>query len=426
MNVHVSLTRTILLCATLLMALSASAQWTNINTLSNHAFYDINFPSSQKGYAIVGDGGFSGDALYKTENAGVNWEEITLNLDSITMPHLQSIYFVNDQTGFMSLRSRINQLKIFLLKTQDGGSSWSDVTPDSLPVGYGISDVFFTDQNQGFVTSGERLYRTSDGGDTWAVSLNLRWEGFNDIHFYDANFGIVGAWDGTFAYQGRIFTTSNGGQSWDSLYLPDYGSSIGRVMHVGDSTAFAMTDHGWGRQKIHMTTNNGNSWDTLSLQFLSDSSDIAVDFYFEDISNGYLITSNGKIFKTNDCGKTWIQEYVGAMGLRDLASNGDAFFAGGPINTLLNTPNTLGIGDPAFFPNGFVYPNPCSRSGILNFQQGLSGELRLLEMNGRLIVSKNLLYENQLSIQGLELVPGTYFIQLIGEKVKTSKIVISE
>lgn len=426
MKLHISLLNAFLLITAMTMAVSASAQWTNINSFSNHSFEELDFPSQQTGYGIVGLGGNNGNALFKTEDAGITWAEITIDLDSITSPRLQSIFFVDAQTGFLSFRARVTNLDIFLLKTQDGGNSWTNVTPDSLPNGYGISDVFFTNSNQGFVASGNRLYRTTDGGMSWVSSLKLRWEGFNDIHFHDDNFGITGAWDGTFAYMGLIFTTSNGGQSWDSLILNQYNTAIGKVMHVGDSTAFAMTDQAWQGQKIFTTTNNGNSWDTLFLPFLKDSSDQAMDFHFEDASNGYLITSNGYIYRTNDCGKSWVQEHAGVIGLEDLATNGSTFFVGGPVNTLLTTPNTLSIDGSYLLPDGFLYPNPCSRNEVLNFKEPLTGELRVFDLNGKLVYFENIKNETQLLIQEIELVPGVYFIQMMGKKPYSSKLVITE
>ncbi len=420
------LNRSILLFSAMLMAFSATAQWTNINSLSNHSFNELNFPSQQTGYAIVGLGGTNGNSLFKTENEGISWEEITPDLDTITNPQFQSIFFVDDQSGFLTLRANVPRLKSFLFKTENGGSSWANITPDSLPVGYGLSDVFFTDLNQGFVTFGDRLYRSVDGGANWSLSLQVTWAGFNDIHFYDGNFGLVGAWDGTFAYQGLIFTTTDGGLSWDSLILNQYQTAIGRVVHVGDSTAFAMTDQGWGHQRIFTTTNNGNSWDTLSLKFLADSSDIAMDLHFLHANWGYLITANGYIFETVDGGQNWSQAHFETPGLQDLAFNGRSFFVGGPVNTLLKHSVPLEIDEPANDGSDFIYPNPCERGALLSFQEPQSGMMEISDLNGRIVFSEKLFRQASFSLQKTGLVAGIYLLRIKGEKPLLGKLVVKE
>lgn len=425
MNPSFLLTRIFILFSAIFMASSASAQWANINSLPNTSFQEISFPSWRTGYAIVDSANSRNYGLYKTENAGVSWEQLALRLDSITNPHLQSVFFVNDQTGFLCLRGGIPQFDIFLLKTQDGGNSWADVTPDSLPVGYGDSDVFFTDLNKGFVASGGRLYRTADGGQNWALSLNMNWVGFNEIHFSDANFGIVGAWDGTFAYQGLIFTTSDGGLSWDSLIFNQTYTSIGNVFHAGNA-AYAMTDHGWGEQKLFKTTDNGTTWDTLSLKFLADSSDTATDLIFISQSWGYITTAKGYIFVTEDGGQSWTFVHFERPELNFIAFNGRAFFVGGPINTLLIDNLPMAIDDPDAIATGFIYPNPCAKDGVLNFLEPLTGDFQIIDLNGKVIFQTSFVMQNSFDMHPLELTPGNYFVNLKGKKRLAAKLVLME
>jgi len=404
------------------LTISVNAQWTQINTRTNRTFKQLTFPSIQTAYALASDGGFSATFLYKSEDAGLTWREVMLNLDSITSPQLQDIFFVDELTGFMTLRSRIVRLKIFMLKTEDGGLNWTNITPDSLPAGYGNSSLYFTSSLNGFVASGGRLYHTSDGGNNWQTSLNLSWEGINEVHFHDSLNGIAGAWDGTFAYQGRIFTTADGGQSWDSLYIPENGSAIGNVLHVGDSTAFALGDQSWQGQSLYKTIDNGNSWDTLRLSFLADSSDSAVDLYFEDGRNGYLISSLGYIFRTYNGGQNWTQVHGKNPGLEDIASNSNTLFVCGPTNTLLTYPNTLGVSDEQEINKGFFYPNPCNRDEKVYFHKPLSGNLKILDLQGKLIYSEQVKRLESFSLANVALMPGIYVIQMVGKDKTHSNV----
>ncbi|MBB3126879.1 photosystem II stability/assembly factor-like uncharacterized protein [Paenibacillus rhizosphaerae] len=113
----------------------------------------------------------SGKVL-KTIDGGASWK-IIASLDSYT--RLEKISFVSEKEGFV-LAFRDQEPHQVLLKTQDGGFTWHEVSSESLSK-LGIADISairFFDTNHGvlFATGeGKALYRTSDGGKTWNKTL---------------------------------------------------------------------------------------------------------------------------------------------------------------------------------------------------------------------------------------------------------------
>ena len=80
-----------------------------------------------------------------------------------TTANLNSVYFINDSTGFAVGDSGV------ILKTNNGGLNWL-----SLNIGTSIYlySVFFTDQNTGY-TAGPSLFKTTDAGTTWSANEKI-------------------------------------------------------------------------------------------------------------------------------------------------------------------------------------------------------------------------------------------------------------
>ena len=121
-----------------------------------------------------------------------------------------------------------------LAKTEDGGETWRFfMGPGDVKVA-SLTDVFFTDEQTGFVTSSEKKpYATADGGNTWKgiVATPGEW-----LRFADPETG----W--SFGREHLAFST-NGGGRWSSrphrFPAPVRGLSFPRR-----DRAFVVGDHG--------------------------------------------------------------------------------------------------------------------------------------------------------------------------------------
>lgn len=129
-------------------------------------FSDIEFTSPGVGYISCADGTFSYYGLVlKTTNGGATWNEVFDFGDiPLTYSTAGAISFLNDNTGYMMTMNNF-------YKTTNGGVSW-DSLPYAVDHDLYFQDIHFTSLNVGYgCTSLGGIYKTTDGGNTWAVDL---------------------------------------------------------------------------------------------------------------------------------------------------------------------------------------------------------------------------------------------------------------
>ncbi len=99
--------------------------------------------------------------IFKTTDRGDTWTDAPI--DNYTIP--TQIQFVSDSIGyFISDTDTFGIHTHILYKTTDGGNSWLDLT-NELPT-IGISSMFFTDENTGYLAGDLGILKTTSGGET--------------------------------------------------------------------------------------------------------------------------------------------------------------------------------------------------------------------------------------------------------------------
>lgn len=95
------------------------------------------------------------------------------------------------------------------MKSTNAGESW-DTTYSNV---YGITEMQFINANTGFgVCKYFYFIKTTNGGTNWIVTQPFNTWFFAQnwaLHFIDENTGFAGG--------SRVFKTTNGGESWDSV-----------------------------------------------------------------------------------------------------------------------------------------------------------------------------------------------------------------
>src|SRR4030095_11798401 len=263
-------------------------------TNSGENWYVIyNFPNSHLNniFMIDGNTGFIAGRyypsvpwnarIYKTTNGGNNWTEYLFENTNT----LNSIFFVNNQSGYTVGDNGM------IFKTTNQGINWNSLSV----ISFGdLKSVFFINDTTGYIAGwGGKLYKTENGGINWTLlSLNTT-SNLWDIKFFNPNtMFVIGG--GPLYYQpGRIFKSSNIGNSWDST---THASGLRRI-------AFA--------NNFITVGNNGSllvSFDA-GLSWMNKKNSVTnVDLfktYFVSSETGYCIGDSGKVFRTSNGGSIW-------------------------------------------------------------------------------------------------------------------------
>ena len=103
--------------------------------------------------------------VFKTTDGGDTWTSITEDYGS---SYVTSIYFIDDNTGFISG-------KTILLKTDNGGDSFTDLYPaiyeaDESDSTKHLYDIHYIDENEWYIPSSTNgVFATADGGTTFTM-----------------------------------------------------------------------------------------------------------------------------------------------------------------------------------------------------------------------------------------------------------------
>ena len=239
-------------------------------------------------------------------------------------------------------------------KTIDSGNTWQTINFDAY-IAIPITNIKLVDNTYGYFTAVRSdLYKTSDGGTSWSDITGL----YNPylIDFYNQNVGAVVSITGDMNPKNKIFTTNNGGTTWQEhtpglnygtqdiwgISIPDNqkgyfvgrGGTVGRSLNINDPNAwqlisspiiysndflidvyFVNGNKGWivgynsnNKNKILKTIDGGNTWIEIS----SPSPDLIINkLIFFDDNRGMIIGNEGKLFYTKDGGNNWFLENTG-------------------------------------------------------------------------------------------------------------------
>jgi photosystem II stability/assembly factor-like uncharacterized protein len=219
---------------------------TFINTTINGGSVSVFFLNEKDGFVTSYTGG-----IYKTTDSAKTWT--TLN-SGTTLP-IRDIYFIDNNKGFAvgGLHSCGGTGCVppggFILRTLDGGQNWTKIyTPANM---IEISSIYFTNATTGFCAGDNMIFKTTDGGATWAATtLNNLGGLMLKISFADnQNAYITCTAD-------KIVKTIDGGATW-TVTSPNKG-----VVHYAASSAEGVT-YVSGQGKILKTFNGGSNWTEL-------------------------------------------------------------------------------------------------------------------------------------------------------------------
>ena len=270
---------------------SAQTGWSADHVAASGDLVAVFFTSSDKGF-VAGDNGY----LAATADGGRTWTKQPIN----TKENITEIYFRNDDNGYL-----VAGKDLFI--TKDGGRSWQKIvifsdntfksnTPEFL-------SIRFADKKLGIIVGSllnksgrvvdSIVMRTNNGGENWSrIVVPSKKELFHLDFVSDTRGWIVGD-------DGLILTTDDSGLNWHAqksgttrgLYNVDFRDS---------NNGFAVGEEGI----ILRTENGGISWETIKTSF--SNTFLRVDF--ADEKNGWIVGFGGTILRSSDKGRTWLKQ----------------------------------------------------------------------------------------------------------------------
>ena len=292
------------------------------------------FPSLMLACGLPQFFGFESQDLPEPQNtpqASVSLESTPLpaeiNAPLVESPSLVSIEMFDEANGWGVTATQI-------VRTNDGGVSWYDVTPLGLnQAGYSIVGDYLDltnawvqapDPNQ-FPNVGT-IYRTSDGGLTWSSVASPF--GSGEIAFIDQENGWMMAdlSSGAGSNAVSIFQSTDGGNSWARTYTNDpnlegssdtlpLGGIKGRITPISMQTAWiGGFTYAPGTVYLYRTDDQGKTWSRVEIALSPEAQagDIVVDqLKFISNSRGFLSLRVGGdtlrtvFYTTDDGGNTW-------------------------------------------------------------------------------------------------------------------------
>jgi photosystem II stability/assembly factor-like uncharacterized protein len=296
---------------------------------------DIAIDPNNKSTIYVGTGeansssfSFWGNGMYKSTDAGQNWQHIGLENSAYIARVI--VDYSNSQRVFAAacgyLFSYTDQRGIY--RSEDGGTTWErvlyltdstagiDIVQD--PVNPAILYAAMWERTRGLeyrnsfgTTSG--IWKSTDGGDTWTEMTNGVPTGNNvgriGLTIAKSNPDVLYAFYDLTNYEVGVYKTSDAGQTWTRTNdgaLQGMNSNFGwylgqiRVNPENENQVYVMGVY------ILRSDDGGNSWIDLSYN------DIHVDhhaMYFDETNNKVIEGNDGGLYYSNNSGDNWIKFY---------------------------------------------------------------------------------------------------------------------
>ncbi len=250
----------------------------------------VNIPGTNRMLAVG-----TGASVLTTNDFGVNWE-IQYRPGGISRGvTLNAISFIDSNIGF------IGGTKSTLLKTSDGGFTWQNILPSGTEE---LLDVYFHDEQHGFISKENAILRTTDGGVTWDTTMVGTYNP-KCIHFINDSIGFYGN-----THHSYYFQTVNSGESWEQveIFPAIENFEINSILFLTKEIGFiagVVLNPGSYDYFILKTTDGGITWSVVNADYYIEVSRL----YFFNDEIGYAVgprsSYDNKILRTLDCGATW-------------------------------------------------------------------------------------------------------------------------
>jgi photosystem II stability/assembly factor-like uncharacterized protein len=238
------------------------------------------FPTPLDGWVLQGDG-----AIHRTADGGETWREPGALPGGEAGPGFATdIAFADESVGLVATGNGI-------YRTTDGGASWALVA--NAPV-TGLNGLDLAGPTTAYAVGTGSVLRSTDAGSTWSarpVPAALRTTRFTSIRCADPQLCLITAEPGD-----RLVRTANGGTSFTSLPSPASGTlaiaftSPGRAAATGAGGSSAVS------------SDAGVTWSRVDGSLPGTFTELRGD----SASRAFAIGRGGALARTLDGGRSWL------------------------------------------------------------------------------------------------------------------------
>jgi photosystem II stability/assembly factor-like uncharacterized protein len=236
------------------------------------------------GQSVIAAG--TNGTLIKTTDGGETWSLLNPGVSV----DLRSISFPTPRIGYAAGRQQT------ILKTLDGGTTWSKIPFDGGPNNFYA--VHFFNPTMGLAATGNgKIIRTINGAASWDTVYNNKEQFFTSFHFANENNGFATAGGGgrDDGY-GLVLKTTDSGKTWTKLNLA-VSVTLTAVVMTNANTVYTTGYDGL----ICRSKDGGITWSKFNIQGVRAFRDII----FTNDNDGYVTGDGGNLYHTSDGGNSW-------------------------------------------------------------------------------------------------------------------------
>lgn len=261
----------------------SSATTPGIGDTSSYVIANLDAIDANNAWVAAYDKGTqSKGGIFRTQDGGATWKEVyATQMYTNSAAFCNVVAFTNNNIGFTQGDPVGGEYEIWT--TTNGGNTWSKVPGANIPNPtsgeYGLVNIYekFGSSNFWWGTNKGRIFRSTDGGNTWNVavlpgtptaSLSV-----NDIAFSSATNGVAYVYNtSTNPATFEMYNTTDGGATWTQINTIDPNVGKNDICNIPGSGLYASAGAGTGNQLISYSADNGvtwTNWGSTNIQYLN-------------------------------------------------------------------------------------------------------------------------------------------------------------
>ncbi|HHH53679.1 MAG TPA: T9SS type A sorting domain-containing protein [Bacteroidetes bacterium] len=355
----------------------------NLTKYKRENLTEIEINTSGKGYALGGQS----TVLY-TEDNGVTWEEIDINLDEDD--YMNSLVYIDGDKFLLGHSKGISVLENKMIVSSNPSSC--DLLAKNEKEGYLLAVIQVNGQSA--------VSKSTDGGGTWMNLITLP-EYASDLQISpEGRIFIPGA-------AGTIIVSDDGGDTWNIVDLANIEKRIQKIKFVNNNTGLLSTG-----KELYISKDGGKTASFLFNNYNISNLNVFSEKYFL-VTSGSGNSTSVKVSK--DQGENWtlLESYCFSTNNSFYDKDQTVWFAqdGGHINKV--TIDKLSASNETETTSTFnTYPNPVVSGQQIKFNEDFQkSKLEIIDITtGKIVRRLTDLSKGYIDSNGLN--TGTYLIKL--------------